>query len=87
MLQQMALAASQGLEKRQHSSKEEHVIPETCVLHGIKVLSKALYSREILFIINIYIMTSLEAKHMFTFLQSIFLRDSTGQKLLQKHWN
>lgn len=49
----------------QHSSKAEHVTPETCVLHGIKVLSKALYSWEILFIINIYVTTPSWAKHVY----------------------
>lgn len=62
--------------------------PETCVLREIKVVSKALCSWEILFIINIYIMTCLLAKHMFTFLHCVFfLRDGAGQRFLQRAGN
>lgn len=86
VLQQMSLLLLRA-QNCQHSSKAEHVTPETCVLHGIKVLSKALYSWEILFIINIYVTTPSRAKHMFTFLQSVFLRDSAGQMFLQEHCN
>lgn len=52
-----------------------------------KFCQKPLYSWEILFIINIYVTTPLRAKHMFTFLQCVFLRDSAGQMFLQEHWN
>lgn len=84
-----ALAASWGQEKWQRSSKARHVTPETCVLREIKVVSKALCSWEILFIINIYIMTRLLAKHMFTFLHCVFffLRDGAGQRFLQRAGN
>lgn len=57
--------------------------PETRVLHEIKVMLKALYSWEILFIINIYITTHLLAKHMFTFFHSVSLRDSAGQRFFR----
>lgn len=77
------LAVSWGWEKCQHSSKAEHVTPETWVLHEIKVVLKALYSWEILFIINIYITTPLLAKHMFTFFHSVSLRDSAGQRFFR----
>lgn len=81
-----ANAASWGREKWQRSSKAQHVTPETCVLREIKVVSKALCSWEILFIINIYITTRLLAKHMFTFLHCVFFKRRGWPEVFAERW-